>query len=281
MAQTDREALVALYNATDGPNWTEKTHWGSSAPPSDWYGVTANDQSRVVKLNLGWNNLRGTIPPELGNLRELQHLRLNSNQLTGLIPPELANLQELQELRLSDNQLTGSIPPELGALSKVEWLWLSKNNLTGPIPKELGALSKLTELDLYSNELTGPIPPELATVTTLRGIDVRNNQLSGPLPLSSSRQELLRWIQRVNGQIGDVEHAHAARAVNVLMSLRHFCLPVLDDATDLWLLVETFGGSHRVLWWTCLSVFIVADVERVYTAFFFYYVSEADAGNSL
>ena len=27
-AQTDREALVALYNATDGPNWTDKTITG-------------------------------------------------------------------------------------------------------------------------------------------------------------------------------------------------------------------------------------------------------------
>ena len=43
---------------------------------------------------------------------------------------------------------------------------------------------------------------------------------------------------------------------------------MLDDATDLWLLLETFRGSNRELWWTCLCLFILADIERVYTAFF-------------
>lgn len=64
-------------------------------------------------------------------------------------------------------------------------------------------------------------------------------------------------------------HSHASRAVGVLTSLWHFSLPVLDDATDLWLLWVTFGGSHRGLWWTCLCVFAIADIERAYTAFFF------------
>ena len=54
-----------------------------------------------------------------------------------------------------------------------------------------------------------------------------------------------------------------------LTSLWHFLLPVLDDATDLWLLLETSGGSHRGLWWTCFIVFVIADIERVYTVFFF------------
>lgn len=54
-----------------------------------------------------------------------------------------------------------------------------------------------------------------------------------------------------------------------LITLWHFLLPVLDDITDLWLLLDTFGGSHSGLWWTCLVVFFIADAERMYTAFFF------------
>ena len=84
----------------------------------------------------------------------------------------------------------------------------------------------------------------------------------------NGRHLVLRLVARCTGQIEDVEHAHAARAVNVLTSLWHFCLPVLDDATDLWLSLETFRGSNRELWWTCLCLFILADIERVYTAFF-------------
>ena len=65
MAQTDRAALVALYDATDGPYWKNKTHWGTHADLSDWYGVTANEQGRVVELSLGANNLRGILRPTL------------------------------------------------------------------------------------------------------------------------------------------------------------------------------------------------------------------------
>ena len=42
-AKTDREALVALYNATDGENWNEIANWLSDAPLDEWEGVTTND----------------------------------------------------------------------------------------------------------------------------------------------------------------------------------------------------------------------------------------------
>lgn len=71
------------------------------------------------------------------------------------------------------------------------------------------------------------------------------------------------------GNVDDgVVHSWAWRTVGALTSVWHFLLPVLDDITNLWLLVKTFGGSHEGLWWTCLCLFIVADIERVYTALF-------------
>ena len=58
MAQTDRDALLALYNATDGPNWKNKTNWNTDADLSEWHGVDVNE-GRVAKLRLIGNNLRG------------------------------------------------------------------------------------------------------------------------------------------------------------------------------------------------------------------------------
>ncbi|CAM9960831.1 unnamed protein product [Ectocarpus sp. 4 AP-2014] len=130
MAPTDRDVLLVLYWSTNGPNWTKNINWDTLADLSDWYGVEANDQARVVKLHLMVNNLRGPVPSELGHLSALQELDLCRNQLSGHIPPELGALSELQVLNLSGNELTGHIPKELGALSKLQNLNLQSNKLT-------------------------------------------------------------------------------------------------------------------------------------------------------
>eukprot|EP00752_Nemacystus_decipiens_P006981 g6262.t1 len=156
MAQTDRDALLlALFNATDGPSWRRKTNWNTDVALSDWFGVSLNGEGFVVKLHLAENNLRGSIPTELGDLRALKELYLEDNQLTGTIPKELGKLTALQGLSLAGNQLSGPIPKELGALSKLEQLWLHNNGLTGHIPRQLGDLSALQHLYLSANKLDG------------------------------------------------------------------------------------------------------------------------------
>ena len=59
----DRANLVALYNATGGPNWANNTGWLSNAPMGQWYGVTTGDNGRVTGLDLYENQLSGEIPP--------------------------------------------------------------------------------------------------------------------------------------------------------------------------------------------------------------------------
>eukprot|EP00752_Nemacystus_decipiens_P016381 g14643.t1 len=130
MAQTDRDALSALHNATDGPKWKNNTNWNTDADLSEWYGVKLNGEGRVAELSLGNNNLRGRIPEELGKLSALHKLVLYGNQLPGAIPPELGDLGELRKLWLSNNQLTGPIPAELGNLHALKQLLLFDNQLS-------------------------------------------------------------------------------------------------------------------------------------------------------
>ena len=73
-AETDREALVAIYNTTDGENWINNYNWLSDAPLGEWQGVYTNDDGRVRQLNLYDNELSGEIPPELGSLSNLDGL---------------------------------------------------------------------------------------------------------------------------------------------------------------------------------------------------------------
>ena len=68
---TDREVLIALYEATDGPNWTNNTNWLTNKPLGEWYNVTTNANNSVIGLSLTNNYLTGEIPPELSDLSKL------------------------------------------------------------------------------------------------------------------------------------------------------------------------------------------------------------------
>ena len=92
---TDRAALAALYNATDGANWLNNRNWLSIGPMGEWHGVTTDSDGRVTHLDLRHNQLTGEIPEELGNLSNLTGLDLRHNQLTGEIPEELGSLTNL------------------------------------------------------------------------------------------------------------------------------------------------------------------------------------------
>ena len=149
---------MALYNATDGANWTNNTNWLSTTEPvGNWHGVQVYNE-RVIALRLSNNQLTGTIPTELGNLTNLQVLSLDINQLTGTIPAQLGNLAELRLLYLRRNQLTGGIPAEFGNLANLEQLAVDNNQLTGPLPRSLTNLENLFNFR-FANGTTGLCAP--------------------------------------------------------------------------------------------------------------------------
>ena len=182
----DCDALLASRDTLAG---TGTLDWSASTPIADWDGVTVDGTpQRVIDLFLEDKGLTGSIPPELGNLANLESLSLPFNQLTGSIPPELGDLADLKGLRLDDNQLTGSIPSSLGDLTNLEDLWLDANQLTGPIPSSLGNLTNLEAMYLTSNQLTGEIPSSLGNLTNLKPRwDVH---LSGDDPLGCAGESL-------------------------------------------------------------------------------------------
>ena len=179
---TDKDALIALYESTDGDNWVSNQNWLSNDPIGTWYGVITDENDRVIDLDLSENELNGTIPSELGNLIYLEYLYLSENQLSGTIPSALGILSNLIELSLRSNELTGTIPPELGRLANLEALYLWDNELSGTIPTELGNLTNLEWLSFTENRLSGPIPPKLDKLTNLKALYLGKNELSGTIP---------------------------------------------------------------------------------------------------
>ena len=157
---TNRAALVALYNSTDGTNWRLNTNWLTDAHISQWAGVITDANGHVKSLDLSSNQLSGKIPWELGTLSNLESLDLSNNQLNGEIPPEIGNLSSLEQLYLPGNPLTGEIPPELGRLSGLKRLSLFGvrrhddqtifNQFTGCLPENLHQLISRVEMLLLS-----------------------------------------------------------------------------------------------------------------------------------
>ena len=135
--QLNREALVALYNSTNGPNWKRNDNWLSDAPVGEWYGVTTDPAGLLVRIALRDNALEGPVPAEVGDLADLRSLRLDHNQLSGPIPTELGQLESLVALWLSDNALTGPLPTEFADLDSLSGLWIGNNRLTGVVPTGL------------------------------------------------------------------------------------------------------------------------------------------------
>ena len=214
----DRETLIAIYNATDGPNWTQQDNWLSETHISTWYGITTNDVGRVTRIELAGvgmagpipvelaelahldsliasvNHLTGPIPAELSRLERLDTMNLSGNNLTGPIPPELGQLTALKEMYLSTNQLSGPIPPELGQMSSMEWLYMNSNEFSGAIPPEMGQLVKLQRIRLAKNKLSGVIPPEFGQLADLRVMDLSENELTGNVPAEMGGLTLLNAL---------------------------------------------------------------------------------------
>ncbi len=194
--------------------------WDLGRPITQWEGVIVDRRNgRLHVLELPQRRLTGQIPPELGQLVNLEMLTLLENELTGEVPGELGQLKNLVGLFLSDNPLTGSIPAELGGLSRLRFLDLSATGVTGKIPPELGDLSSLDILGLRDNQLAGMVPPELARLSNLGILDLSGNRLSGTIPpqlgdmanlsgLNLSGNQLTGTIPAEMGRLGNLKRLH-------------------------------------------------------------------------
>ncbi|WP_419166844.1 hypothetical protein [Candidatus Palauibacter sp.] len=190
----DHAALEAIYAALGGPDWLQSENWLSGHPLDNWHGVEVDGDGRVVGLDLEFNGLEGTLPPQLGDLPRLRSLRLSRNAVSGGIPPELGHLPDFERLELRENELGGTIPPHVGDFTNLYRLELGGNAFAGAIPPEIGRLTRLELLDLGDNQLTGAIPPELGNFAGLQTLLVHSNDLTGPVPVEFGRLARLRTL---------------------------------------------------------------------------------------
>ncbi len=91
---SERQARVALYESTTGPQWLDQQGWlGASGSECDWTGITCNgSESAIVRIALPQNYLEGMIPPQIGDFSQLEELVLSRNYLSGQLPAAIGQL---------------------------------------------------------------------------------------------------------------------------------------------------------------------------------------------
>ncbi|UZR92593.1 gliding motility-associated C-terminal domain-containing protein [Chondrinema litorale] len=213
----DYEALKAIYDATDGLNWTwndvnnawDFSNDAASTDMSTWEGLIFNTDgygclTGLVLQNKGMN---GILPSDIGSLINLDSLVITGNiALTGSIPSEISLIENLIHLDLSQNSLSGNIPSGVGELTQLEKLLLGYNALSGEIPQTISQLEFLHKLDLSNNTsdgngLSGNIPDELFELTYLDTLNLSVNKFSGQLSEMFSQLNALKYLDLSNNQL--------------------------------------------------------------------------------
>ena len=198
---SEREALVALYQSTNGNAWTDKTNWLGAA----------GDGMHVVRRQL--RRARAHV----------EHTRRSIDNLDGTLSVRSAQAHR-DPLRCScpTNNLRGSLPSQFSELSQIEGIFFPSHPLTGTLPGSWGALEKLREIGLDGNELTGALPVQLGDMSALEKLTLSENAIhrsrsrksSGTSPTSRSCSSASR-AHRI-----DPEGARLAPKLGVFRSRR-------------------------------------------------------------
>jgi Leucine-rich repeat (LRR) protein len=192
---SDSLALVALYNATGGPNWTLQGNWHTAAPLEQWSGVTVRN-NRVVGLQKSSTGFSGSLPAELGNLTMLESLYIGSMpNLGGTLPASIGNLTMLETLHLLQMpNLAGTLPASIGNLTNLKELAIQGTGIGGSIPQEIGNLVNLETLYVLFNNFSGVLPDAIGNLSNLRTLSFSEENVSGTLPSSLGNLQNLDYL---------------------------------------------------------------------------------------
>ena len=168
-----RYVMAVNFYALGGPDrpWRNKLNFLAPTSVCTWQGpviygtkfttvgVFCDDKNSGIPttLELFSNNMKGSIPTEIGLLTSLTSLDLSSNtDVIGTIPTDLCNLRQLRTLDLSWNTMMGNIPPCIGTtLSNLQSIYLAGNALDGTLSSHLGKMTQLQRFIIEDNMFSG------------------------------------------------------------------------------------------------------------------------------
>ncbi|KAL3639118.1 mitogen activated protein kinase [Castilleja foliolosa] len=197
----DASAMFVLKKSLNSP---DQLLW-SDPDPCKWDHVYCLE-NRVTRIQIGHQNLAGTLPKELSSLTQLQRLEVQWNNISGPLP-SLKGLSLLQVLMLSNNQFTFIPPDFFTGLSSLQSIEIDNNPFSEwKIPDSLINASTLQNFSANSANITGKIPfffgPD--SFPGLTNLHLALNNLDGELPLALSGSQIESlWVngQKLSGGI--------------------------------------------------------------------------------
>lgn len=133
------------------------------------------DPEKTTKLSLSNRDI-DSIPPEIGELKNLKHLDLSYNSI-GELPTELFKLENLETLLLFRNKII-DLPPEIGRLKNLTLLDISYNPIHD-IPPEIGTLANLKTFDAGHCQIS-TLPLDFIKLLSLKDLYLEENPLVFP-----------------------------------------------------------------------------------------------------
>jgi hypothetical protein len=191
-----RYALLTLWfqQAFTDTTWTNRNGWLVNANEcgNNWGGIscalidlrgTVGTQDVVTKIDLNVNNVKGTIPADLGLLTELKSFIVLKNALTGTLPVSIVQWTALTDFIVYDNELTGTLPASIGQWAALKSFNVGGNALTGTLPASIGQWTALTYFGVYDNEMTGTIPASIGNWSQIQYAFFYYNQFTGTISI--------------------------------------------------------------------------------------------------
>ncbi|KAF3975647.1 hypothetical protein CMV_001101 [Castanea mollissima] len=217
-------ALKKTLNAPDSLGW-------SDPDPCRWNHVVCSDNKRVTRIQIGHQSLKGTLPPTLRNLTQLERLELQFNELSGPLP-SLNGLASLQVLLLSSNQFNFIPSDFFTGMSSLQSLEIDNNPFAGwEIPETLKVATTLQNFSANSANITGTIPDffNADVFPGLTNLHLAFNSLHGGLPLTFAHSQIESlWV---NGQASD---GMLSGAIDVIQNMTFL--------KEVWLQSNAFSG---------------------------------------
>lgn len=219
ISKNEKNALLDIYTYTNGDNWTNK--WDFNEPVSSWYGVTVVDD-KIVGINLSSNNLVGTIPNSIQELKYLESFNVFKNKLKGEFPSDIFRIKSLKNINVSFNSFTGNLTENISLATNLVTLEAFMNQLSGNLPENIENLKNLELLSLFSNNFSGKLPQGIYKLKNLKELAIQSNFFNGEISnevINMSNLEVLSLFDnQFSGKIPSLDKMPKLMAMNLSLN---------------------------------------------------------------